>query len=393
VAASVVVDQTAMATRDNVRLATEVWLSSAGGPRPAMLVRTPYGLPGARGATDPVGLAQAGWAVVLQDVRGRGGSDGEFEPYHQEILDGSDAISWCAAQPWCSGDVVTSGASYVGLTQWQAASTGPKALRAITPSITAPRVRDSFIYVGEAFQYATATQWALDIAATSPRLPAAKRRKAERLRTALSQLATTPPAGNGVADVFPAYGRWVDYDDTDYWRPIDVSRSYRKIDVPGYHVGGWHDIFSEGTIEGYLGMRTAARSEYARTNQRLVMGPWAHVGVYQANTSDWDFGPTATGLGRFPAELNEFLRASIDRRDVPTGAAVYVMGVNRWLDFADWPPPSEPTTLFLGGEASSNSGLLSRERPEVGRMDRYEHDPKDPVPTRGGRPTSCRAAT
>jgi putative CocE/NonD family hydrolase len=384
------VEQTTMTTRDGVRLATEVWLPPDGTPRPAILARTPYSITGARAQHDPIGLVAAGWAVVLQEVRGRFGSEGTMDPFHQEIDDGRDAIAWCAAQPWCTGDVVTMGASYLGATQWLAASSAPKALRAITPFITSPNMHDTWFWQNQLLTYATMTQWALELVLSAPDTTAAKRRKALRLRERLMDMATLPPADNGVADVFPAYGRWLDYRDQSYWRSLDVTRRFSKLDLPAYHVGGWYDVFCEGTLLGYTGLRSSAASEYARNSQRLVIGPWAHVAVFGTGTSAWDFGPAASGLAQgFPVEMHQFLQGAISRTEVPSGATVYVMGSDRWVDLPDWPPASEPTPLYLhaheGARSLSGDGRLEQQPVEASGVDRYDHDPADPVPTCGGR--------
>jgi putative CocE/NonD family hydrolase len=384
------IDQTVVPVRDGTKLATEVWLPAHGKPRPVMLVRTPYGIAAARAAHDPLGLVQAGWAVVIQDVRGRFGSEGTFDPFHQEILDGRDTIAWSAKQPWSDGRVVTTGASYLGATQWLAASTAPPALRAFSPMITAPSAHEGWSYESGAFHHAFMTQWALDMAATTPGLGARQARRIEKLRAALVDLGKQPPGENGVGDVFPAYGRWADYKDQSYWRPLDVRRRMPRLDIAGYHVGGWYDIFCEGTIAGYNGMRSSAATEYARTSQRLVIGPWVHAGVFGTATGAWDFGPAANGFTKgFPQETHAFLTGALDRREVPTGVTVYVMGADRWVDLTQWPPPAEPKALFLdavqGAQSLSGDGRLRVKQPEASGLDRYRHDPADPVPNHGGR--------
>jgi putative CocE/NonD family hydrolase len=390
VSPTALVDQTVVTVRDGTKLATEVWLPGNGGPRPVMLVRTPYGLAAARAAHDALGLVQSGWAVVLQDVRGRYGSEGTFEPFHQEILDGRDTIGWCAAQPWSDGRVVTTGASYLGATQWLAASTSPPALKAFSPMITAPSAHEGWSYENGAFHHAFMTQWALDMAGTAPRLGARQARRIEKLRARLVDLGRGAPAENGVADVFPAYGRFADYHDRSYWRAIDVRRRMPRLDIAGYHVGGWYDIFCEGTIAGYNGMRSSAATEYARTSQRLVIGPWVHAGVFGTATGAWDFGPTANGFARgFPQEMHTFLTGALDRREVPTGVTVYVMGADRWIDLPDWPPPAQGESLYLdatvGAQSLAGDGRLEAQPAPTSGVDRYRHDPKDPVPNHGGR--------
>jgi putative CocE/NonD family hydrolase len=137
-------------------------------------------------------------------------------------------------------------------------------------------------------------------------------------------------------------------------------------------------------------MRSSAATDYARASQRLVIGPWVHAGVFGTATNAWDFGPQASGGARnFPQEMNTFLAGAVDRREVPTGATVYVMGADRWVDLSDWPPPSTPKALFLdaveGAQSLSGDGRLRTTAPEASGVDCYRHDPTNPVPNRGGR--------
>src|SRR4051812_38167446 len=102
--------------RDGTVLAADVVVGAGGVPRPVLLMRTPYSRASIRLSDDVVGLARAGWAVVVQDVRGRFDSAGVFTPFHQEVADGVDTVTWCAAQPWSDGTVAMTGVSYVGAT-------------------------------------------------------------------------------------------------------------------------------------------------------------------------------------------------------------------------------------------------------------------------------------
>jgi len=374
------VRQTVMQTRDGVALATDVWLPGNGEQRPVMLLRSPYGIDGGAGL-DPQGWVDKGWVVVLQDVRGRYRSEGTFNPFHQEICDGADAVHWSASQPWSDGRVVTVGMSYVGGTQWLAASTGPAPLRAISPVLCGPDVREGWMYESRAFKGLT-TNWSLNIAASRPGVGADELERIAELRA--GHLTEHRGQEQRVAAVFPPYQRFLDYDDARFWQELDVTRRFGRMDVAGYHTAGWYDVFCEGGIAGYTGMRAAAASEYARTSQRLVIGPWSHASVYGSVTGSVDFGPQANGFAQgFPEELNALLTNSLDRREVPTGVSAFVMGAGRWAHLPDWPPPSTATELLL--DSSEGEGRLVLAAPAVSGEDRFTHDPRDPVPSHGGR--------
>ena len=121
--------------RDAITLSADLALPSAL-PAPAVVVRTPYGKTGERQSTRAAVFARAGYAVVTADVRGRGDSDGDFQPYRHDGPDGAEVIAWTAAQEWCSGDVATYGASYGGRIQWLTALEQPPALRAMVCLVT-----------------------------------------------------------------------------------------------------------------------------------------------------------------------------------------------------------------------------------------------------------------
>ncbi|MCS6938891.1 MAG: CocE/NonD family hydrolase, partial [Roseiflexus sp.] len=139
--------------RDGVRLATDVYRLEVAGLAPVLMARTPYNKDAIlNGGTnfDILRAVQAGYVVVVQDVRGRYASEGEFNPHFQETEDGVDAFAWAAAQPWSSGVIGTFGGSYLGCTQWLPAREQPPALRAMAPSVTFSDLYDGCIYQGGA---------------------------------------------------------------------------------------------------------------------------------------------------------------------------------------------------------------------------------------------------
>src|SRR4051812_47814682 len=129
--------------RDGVTLYATVYRPAEGPPVPAILSRTCYqahrGVT-ANAAVDPEQAVPAGYALVVQDVRGTGRSDGEFDPFVNEAADGYDSVEWLAAQEWCNGDVMLSGRSYVGATQWLAGGGGPPAPEGGAPGPTRPHL-------------------------------------------------------------------------------------------------------------------------------------------------------------------------------------------------------------------------------------------------------------
>ena len=373
---------------DGMRLLTEVTVADDGQRHPVLLVRTPYGRAFARTLHDPIALAREGWAVVLQDVRGRWGSEGVFDPMAQEGADGAAAVAWCAEQPWSTGRVAMTGGSYQGYAQWAAALERPAALHAIAPSITTPFLGANWFREGGAFRVGAWALWALSIASGGTGGSRAAEHRAAKAAGRWRELVSYPTNVDAIAVVIPQFRDWISANGT---LPAEPSSSrIGRVEVAGYHVAGWYDVFCEGTIAGYEALAQRARSERVRRSQRLVIGPWAHVPRFLQITGEVDFGPDANSFARgFPQEELRFLRAAVDGGDVEGGVSLFVMGRNRWLDLAAWPPERAEVELHLAADAPSNSlrggGRLTWSPPERSGADRYRHDPHEPVPTRGGR--------
>ncbi len=148
--------------RDGTILRADVFRPEAEGDYPVLLTRTPYNKSMANlsyGWLQPIRPASEGYVVVVQDVRGRFESDGRFHPFHQEPGDGFDTVEWCARQPWSNGRVGRYGISYLGATQWLAASAQPPNLQCIVPSLTGSDSYDGWVYRGGAFELGFNLTW------------------------------------------------------------------------------------------------------------------------------------------------------------------------------------------------------------------------------------------
>lgn len=375
---------------DGTQLATDLVVPDVGQPCPALLIRGPYSRAAVRAMDDCIARGRGGWAVVIQDCRGRFDSDGEFDPFRQERRDGADTIGWVAAQPWCDGRVATYGPSYLGVTQLLAALEKPAPLKAIAPVVSGAYLSDRWMHEGGAFELAFASLWAAGLVLTDPNI-------SEQTRTELSGAADDPHAFlrspaklKLLADLMPAYSAWQDSGAESYWDGVRIEDHYHEINVPGFHVAGWYDLFAESTLETYAGLRRNAATEYARTGQRLVIGPWTHIGIFQRISSEFDFGPRA--MANLPGEVMNWLRDAMDGKEIGGDVRAYIMsgwGQGEWREFPDWPPPSETDTWYLSSSAGANGldgdGVLTRDTPATSGEDGFVHDPADPVPTRGGR--------
>lgn len=362
---AVTVTELQVPMRDGVQLAADVVQLADEQRRPVLLVRTPYSRSSLWADHDPVGLARRGWAVVLQDVRGRGGSEGVFRPFVHEGQDGFDTVAWCAAQPWSDGRVVMSGRSYDAAVQWLAAVERPPALKAISPSVIGTDFVRHFAFEGGVFQQGYLSGWALGLAASSDDPAVAQ--QAVELTGQWPGVLHDEDAANRIAAVLPDYAGWKR--DPAFWEPLDVAGRLGQVELPAWRLTGWYDTFCEGTLAGYREL-----VETSSAPQRLVVGPWSHVALLQCTIGELDFGPDAGGE-QLVGELEPFLRGVLDGDPVPTGVTVFVMGDNAWRDLPQWPPPSTPMEIPLGrGDFLPADGTLT-----------WVHDPTAPVPTRGGR--------
>ena len=370
-------------TRDGVTLTTDVWLPDGPGPFPVLLTRTPYHRAGGSGAA----YVPWGYAYVIQDTRGKYDSGGSFRPLVHEAQDGADTLAWVAEQPWCNGRIGLVGKSYLGIVQIPAASSAHPALRCIVPRVAPNSYFVDWLRYDGCFALANAVRWSMTHA-VCPTKPVISHFAWEDLWTQPTVDALFERAGFAC----PELREWVEHDRyDDYWAAIDQHRMYPDVAVPGLHVGGWFDHLTRGQFQAYAGVRDGGASELARTGQRLLIGPWGHSTIGKREYGQWDFGPEAA----LPVPDYERRFLDLHLRDIDDGITeqppvlLFVMGMNRWMHFGDWPVPGtevQPWHLRSGGNAASlgGDGRLSPGAPGLEAADAYTYDPGHPVPTHGG---------
>ena len=358
---------------DGTKLATDVLRPAGGGSVPAVVVRTPYNrrTPASRGLqVNGLGLAEAGYAVVVQDVRGRFSSGGNFEPFVHEQADGVDTIEWAAAQPWCNGRVGMAGISYLGYCQLAAAVRRPEPLQAIMPGLTPCDVRDGWVRENGEANHGFNLAWMLGVLLpVDPRMadPAGS-------LDAWARPGETAAGGSEIDRLIaagPLAGAWLEWSRTDPYAEADsipIRDSIAAVSIPALVVAGWFDIFQPSTFE----------LSGALAGSVLVAGPWGHGGLPLArDTGARDHGAAAA------FDLGGAQRTFLDRhlRDADTSAVkatVFVTGANRWESLPAWPPPTSRLALFPAaggqlGEAAQDATV------DVGL------DAQDPTPSVGGR--------
>ena len=394
--------------RDGAVLYADVYRPDGPGPFPTVLQRTPYDKSGplATGMLDPLKVAQNGFALVIQDTRGRFTSEGEFYCFADDIEDGYDTVEWAASQPWSNGRIGMVGASYVGATQWLAATTRPPHLVTLVPNVTASNYHDGWTYQGGAFELAFNVSWTLNqlTLANFPTQSKAKGIPQDRQPGLLKAvdgmtdayrslpLKDMPYLKDGLA---PYYYDWLAHPDfDDYWKKLCIEDQHSNITTPALHIGGWYDIFLGGTIRNFLGMRKSGATEDARRGQKLIIGPWEHSAKGGSMAGSHYFGvaadANALGLDDIHLRWYDYWLNGVDNGILSEPPVkIFVMGDDVWRDEQDWPlARAQDTRFFLhsGGKANSRhgDGSLGVEGPGDEPADVFLYNPADPVPTVGG---------
>jgi hypothetical protein len=342
--------EVAVPLRDGTVTRAEAWVPD-GPPGPAILVRTPYLKETA--VPSPVAdvrlATERGYRVVVQDVRGRGNSDGEFEPFVNEEADGADSVGWVAEQNWCDGGVVMAGMSYVGATQWLAAAAAPPALRAIAPTLSSDDYAEGWSYRDGVPELGFLATWnAIDLA------PFDEGWHDDPLRT-LDELEV-------LAGVVPWTSEWLrEETDSNYWSSRSVAHRREDVRVPALVIAGWYDVFCDASL------RSFARSRHE--DDRLVVGPWGHHAQLSHLIGDASVGIRGSGVVAelFSTVLDFYDAVLAGEAPALPRVSVYVVGARRWIGLDAWPP-----------EGAERAEL--RLQPAVVPV-----EPADPVPSLGGR--------
>src|SRR5580700_6297760 len=277
--------------RDGCVLRADLFRPDTPDKLPVLLNRTPYNkaMPGVfTGTLDALRAAEAGYNVMVQDCRGRFASAGVWNCFTDEARDGYDTIEWAARQSWANGNVGTYGASYMGATQWLAATNTPPSLKAMAPSITASDYHDGWTYQGGAFSLFFNVSWTMGALAPARLLRERDQKGADE--ALLKELGTTIGSIDRMREKmdylplrdFPMFRKgapyffdWLAHPGYDeYWKALSIEEHHNQITVPALNIGGWYDIFQGGTIRNYTGMRESGGTDTARRGPRLVLGPW-----------------------------------------------------------------------------------------------------------------------
>ena len=381
--------------RDGVVLYADVYRPVGNARYPVLVSRTPYSTERFPAAYEAgVYFSRRGYVYVFQDVRGRHESDGRWEPFRDDERDGYDTVEWAAKQPWSNGKVGMQGGSYLGQNQWRAAQAAPPSLITIFPSVASTSIYHDWITLNGAwrlsfnFGWGPVRQESRIMQNPGPHtvagLHAIHYDEVQRhlpLNT-MQQL---------VGRRAKFYDDWLANPDyNDYWKPLNVEEMFAKISVPVHTFGGWFDIFSQGTLRGYVGLSQKGATERVRRGSHIVIGAWGHGSSQK--TGDIDFG-AAAHVNEHALQLRWY---DYWMRGIDNGLAteppvkLFLMGRNEWVFENEYPlARTDYRPLYFASNGNANTdrgdGRLTWNKPSgSSAADRFRYDPNDPVPSLGG---------
>lgn len=396
--------------RDGTVLRADVYRPQTSDPVPVVLMRTQYGKSAAQIQPSryrtPDWFASHCYLVVVQDVRGIGKSEGTFTEFGNDTHDGYDTVEWAAGLPGSNGRVGMYGSSYVGATQWLAAIETPPHLTTIVPANTASDYYDGWTYEGGAYRLGFVEPWAMGTIGLESAEQRADKATADQLRTDLQNITSWlnyrpykdfPPLQPGNPAVAPWYFDWIRNSvRNDYWKQWSIRDRYPNVRVPVLDIEGWYDAFLAGGVENFTGMVERGGDPRARQNQRLVIGPWDHLGWGRPTST---IAPRLEQLGAVgDSPVNELMLAWFDHflKGQDNGVSgeprvdYYLMGANRWKSASSWPLPQTQWKEYYFADSGANSvagrvGKLVEGAPNgPAALDRYVYDPASPAPSIGG---------
>jgi len=372
--------------RDGIKLNADIWKPSTNGRYPVILLRTPYLKSNsfARYPDMAQFFVEHGYIFMVQDVRGRGGSDGEYLSFHQEAEDGYDTVEWIAKQSWSNGRIGMMGGSYSGTVQWLAAREKPPHLTCLVstaawadPFEEGPYHQGVFnVLFSLSSTIMTSKNISIDLAKIDWK-SVLKQRPLLTLDEVLGYR-------------MPRYRQILEHNTLDdYWKQIQfIDVHFKGIDIPALHLTGWFDVDQIGALIFWHGM---VSNSPASDKQFLMIGPWEHGHIIYG-------GHEKIGEITIPEEyvldFSEFLKLHLKffnyfmknvnkKLDLPR-ARIYITGSNKWRDLNEYPPPrivkkhlyfhSQGHANTLSGDGELSWGFPGEEPP-----DSFVFDPQKPT--------------
>ncbi|MCK4365409.1 MAG: CocE/NonD family hydrolase [Thermoplasmatales archaeon] len=341
--------------RDGIKLATDVYLPIAqNNPHGSIFLRTPYNKDDLYELG--VGIALLGWPVIIQDIRGMHASEGVYEGYRKCQVDGPDSLAWIALRDWSNGKVSTVGPSALGITQYFTAGANPPELACQGVMVATPDLHKHAVYQGGEFRKSLVEKWLDGV-------------NAEYL----------------LEEIFEN-----ENSSGDTWINVTLEDNWEDVNVPAIHMGGWYDIFLQGTIDGYLGYQKLG-GPGAKGKSKLIMGPWWHEGYIEYEQGELTYPENSMQVVElvqmYLDMTNKYTMNENNGFEARPTVWYYLMGDvdvidapgNEWRYADDWPIPADYESWYF-----HENGVLSKTNPSDYDSLTYTYDPINPVPTIGG---------
>jgi putative CocE/NonD family hydrolase len=373
--------------RDGTRLSSDLYLPDAKGKFPTIVTRSPYMTVEGfqkRFSAEAKFFASRGYAFVIQDCRGKNDSEGVFHPFFDDPTDGYDTLKWCLGQDWCNGLLGTIGASYQAWNQWATAVLNPPNLKAMVCIVSLP---DPVLNVP--FQSGALVLWMSEWMAVveGKKNTDASIFDSEKIYYHLPLKTIDEKFGRRNSMIWQ---NWIKHPSADdYWKPSLYHNKLGNVDVPVLHISGWYDDDVIGTHINYTKMRQIGKSEFARKNQKLIIGPWQHHVNLTRKLGEIDFGDSALiDLRKIELDWFDHWLKGVDNDVIREPMVdIFTMGRNAWRKSNSWPAEGtkyEKYYFHSNGRANTSfgDGVLSKDKPnsEEEPFDSYTYDPLNPCP-------------
>jgi putative CocE/NonD family hydrolase len=367
---------------DGVNLAANITLPDTKEKYPVILVRTPYNK---ENGEDDTGVywAENGFVFMIQDCRGTGKSEGEWYPAIYEKNDGIDTRSWILEQPWCNGNIGTTGGSYLGFTQFVSSTESNNSLKAMFPIIPLMDWYEGATYINGALNLGTVMGWGLEMANPSK----GEGSLIDEETWDWEQVYRTLPLidfDKNVSTELTWMRDWIKNPEyNDYWGRYHIADIKENCNTPLITVSGWYDIFMSQAFDYH-----ADAIDRSKSNQHLIVGPWGHGPNYIPGERELNENHELDFESLELRWFNIWLKGQKDNIDLPP-LKLYVMGKNYWRDENEWPlARTQYMKYYFDSNGKANSlqgdGFLSTQTPTGGPTDHFIYDPENPVPTKGG---------
>ncbi|MEC7839513.1 MAG: CocE/NonD family hydrolase [Chlamydiota bacterium] len=371
---------------DGINLVSDIYRPKGKARYPAIIIRTPYGKGSVSHSYPLIAniFCSQGYAVVIQDIRGKYGSEGVFYPFENEYRDGTDTVSWVVKQEWSDEKVVVWGFSYLGSCAWVMATNSMEPVKTIIPMFCCQNAYMGWLDYGVPY-LKDILMWLLKHHGRKGRV--VSHEEVDQLILQLPVLQFDKRLEDGIE----TFKKWMYHLQTDeYWMAFSVSHRRHEIDVPILFIGGWFDRFINNTMVDFSEtVKVEPTSNTGRS--RLIVGPWGHRPTVEF--PGFNYGYYAKFRHQFNPMvrwMNHWVKGAKWDFDDALPIDYFMMGKNEWRKSACWPPENtEEITYYLGSTKRANThegdGTLSLENDSHRSSDTYIYNPENPVPSIGNR--------